>query len=133
MILFGSLDALLCNVFTCDPVYISLVSGVLILFNPGTSSPFGTVLGCGSSGGGGGGGGPTSSSSSCDGGGAFIIGFGIASTFAFAIGGDLNVGAPAFPLFTTGHVGGAYFILILFFSPSSSLVLFVEVTSTCVG
>ena len=39
-----------------------LVSGVLILFNPGTSESFGIALGCGTSGGGGGGGGPTFSS-----------------------------------------------------------------------
>ena len=107
LILFGSLDALLCKVFTCGPVYIRRVSGVLILFNPGTSPSLGILLGCGSSDGGGGGG-PTSSSSSSDGGDAFIIVFGTASTFAFPIGGALNAGTPAFPPVGSGQLGGAY-------------------------
>ena len=91
--LIGSLEAFLSALRASfvDPTYFTLGSGVLILFNPGTSCSFGTQLGCGSSGGGGGGN-PTFSSSDNVGGGAFITGFRIASPFAFAFGGDLNVG-----------------------------------------
>ena len=82
-----------------------LVSGVLILFNPGTSYYFVIVLGCGTSGGGGGGG-PTSSSSVSFGGGAFITVFGTASPFAFECGGQLNVGTFTIQVLTIGHVIG---------------------------